>query len=94
MEAALASATRKKHGGDIDVRVVIDRKTGDYTTFRRWEIVPDPEQGVLEAPSRQITESAAAILEPQLGVGDFIEEIESLGRRVALTPDQAELFKK
>ncbi|AFL75044.1 transcription termination factor NusA [Thiocystis violascens] len=91
IEAALASATRKKHGGDIDVRVVIDRKTGDYNTFRRWEIVTDPEQGVLEAPSRQITESAAAILEPQLGVGDFIEEeIESVlfGRIAAQTAKQ------
>ncbi|MBK5963877.1 transcription termination/antitermination protein NusA [Thiocystis minor] len=91
IEAALASATRKKHGGDIDVRVVIDRKTGDYNTFRRWEIVPDPEQGVLEAPSRQITESAAAILEPQLEVGDFIEEeIESVlfGRIAAQTAKQ------
>lgn len=90
IEAALASATRKKHGGDIDVRVVIDRKTGDYTTFRRWEIVTDPE-GVLEAPSRQITESAAAILEPQLAVSDFIEEeIDSVlfGRIAAQTAKQ------
>ena len=91
IEAALASATRKKHGGDIDVRVVIDRKTGDYRTFRRWEIVPDPEQGTLDAPSRQITQSAAAILEPELDVGDFIEEeIESelFGRIAAQTAKQ------
>ncbi len=91
IEAALASATRKKHGGDIDVRVVIDRKTGDYSSFRRWEIVADPEQGVLEAPSRQITRSAAAILEPRLGLGDFIEEeIESelFGRIAAQTAKQ------
>ena len=91
IEAALASATRKKHGGEIDVRVAIDRKTGDYRTFRRWEIVPDPEQGVLDAPSRQITQSAAAILEPQLSVGDFIEEeidSEAFGRIAAQTAKQ------
>ncbi|EGV31438.1 NusA antitermination factor [Thiorhodococcus drewsii AZ1] len=91
IEAALASATRKKHGGEIEARVVIDRKTGDYRTYRRWEIVPDPEEGVLEAPSRQITQSAAAILEPTLGVGDFIEEeIESelFGRIAAQTAKQ------
>lgn len=91
IEAALASATRKKHGGDIDARVVIDRKTGDYRTYRRWEIVPDPEEGVLEAPARQITASAAEMLQPELGVGDFIEEeIESelFGRIAAQTAKQ------
>ncbi|QVL49939.1 MAG: transcription termination/antitermination protein NusA [Thiocapsa sp.] len=91
IEAALASATRKKHGGEIDVRVAIDRKTGDYRSFRRWEIVPDPEQGVLDAPSRQITESAAQILEPELGPGDFIEEeidSELFGRIAAQTAKQ------
>jgi transcription termination/antitermination protein NusA len=91
IEAALASATRKKYGGEIDVRVVIDRKTGDYRTFRRWEIVTDPQEGVLDAPSRQITQSAAEILEPALGVGDFIEEeIESelFGRIAAQTAKQ------
>jgi N utilization substance protein A len=41
MEAALASATRKKHGGDVEARVSIDRETGDYETFRRWEVVED-----------------------------------------------------
>ncbi|RKT46101.1 transcription termination factor NusA [Thiocapsa rosea] len=91
IEAALASATRKKHGGEIDVRVAIDRKTGDYRSFRRWEIVPDPELGVLDAPSRQITESAAQILEPELGLGDFIEEeidSELFGRIAAQTAKQ------
>jgi transcription termination factor NusA len=91
IEAALASATRKKHGGEIDVRVAIDRKTGDYRTFRRWEIVSDPEQGVLDAPSRQITYSAAQILEPELGLGDFVEEeidSELFGRIAAQTAKQ------
>ncbi|WP_373510885.1 transcription termination factor NusA [Thiocapsa sp.] len=91
IEAALASATRKKHGGEIDVRVTIDRKTGDYRSFRRWEIVPDPEQGVLESPSRQITYSAAQILEPELAPGDFIEEeidSELFGRIAAQTAKQ------
>ncbi len=90
IEAALASATRKKQGGDVDVRVLIDRKTGDYRTFRRWEIVTDPDGG-LDAPARQITASAAAILEPTLNVGEFIEEeIESelFGRIAAQTAKQ------
>ncbi len=41
LEAALASATRKRHPEEIDVRVAIDRETGEYDTFRRWEVVDD-----------------------------------------------------
>ena len=91
IEAALASATRKKHSGEIDVRVAIDRKTGDYRSFRRWEVVEDPLEGVLEAPERQITLSAAQILEPGLGVGGFMEEeidSELFGRIAAQTAKQ------
>ncbi len=91
IEAALASATRKKHGGEIDARVVIDRKTGDYRTFRRWEVVEDPVAGGLEAPERQITLSAAEMLEPGLKAGDFMEEeidSELFGRIAAQTAKQ------
>ena len=91
IEAALASATRKKHGGEIEARVVIDRKTGDYRTFRRWEVIEDPVEGVLEAPERQITLSAAEILEPGLKAGDFMEEeidSELFGRIAAQTAKQ------
>ncbi len=41
LEAALASATRKRHPEEVDVRVAIDRDTGEYDTFRRWEVVDD-----------------------------------------------------
>ncbi|HSS64175.1 MAG TPA: transcription termination factor NusA [Gammaproteobacteria bacterium] len=49
IEAALASATRKRHREDIDVRVAIDRETGDYDTFRRWLVVDDETLGSGEA---------------------------------------------
>ncbi|TVQ87737.1 MAG: transcription termination/antitermination protein NusA [Chromatiaceae bacterium] len=91
IEAALASATRKKHGGDIDARVVINRETGAYDTFRRWEVVADQDGQPLEAPERQITLSAAQELEPGRQLGDFIEEqIESVlfGRIAAQTAKQ------
>jgi N utilization substance protein A len=91
IEAALASATRKKHGGDVEVRVAIDRATGDYETFRRWEVVEDQDGEPLEAPERQITLSAAQALEPELDLGGFIEEqIESVlfGRIAAQTAKQ------
>ncbi len=45
IEAALASATRKRHGDDIDVRVAIDRETGEYETFRRWIVFADESDG-------------------------------------------------
>lgn len=91
IEAALASATRKKYGGEIDARVAIDRKTGDYRTFRRWEVVEDPQEGVLEAPEREITLSAAEVLEPGITAGGFIEEeidSELFGRIAAQTAKQ------
>jgi len=91
MEAALASATRKKHGGDIEARGAIDRETGDYATFRRWEVVEDQDGEPLEAPERQITVSAAQTLDPAMQLGDYVEEqIESVlfGRIAAQTAKQ------
>ena len=60
IEAALASATRKKHGGDIEARVAIDRDTGAYQTFRRWLVVPD-EMEELENPEAEIRHDNSAV---------------------------------
>jgi N utilization substance protein A len=96
IEAALASATRKKHVGDIDVRVAIDRESGNYDTFRRWEIVPDEgpmvagEEAVF-VPERQIRLSEARAHKPDAEVGQFLEEpMESVafGRIAAQTAKQ------
>jgi len=89
LEAALASATRKRHGGDIEVRVKIDRSTGDYLTYRCWEIVEDDAE--MEFPLRQMTLSAAQYDAPELELGGFVEEeIESVdfGRIAAQTAKQ------
>ena len=48
LETALATATKKKYEGEIEVRVEIDRKTGDYDTYRRWVVVAD--QASMENP--------------------------------------------
>lgn len=91
IEAALASATRKKHGGDIEVRVAIDRDSGDYETFRRWEVVDLPDGELLEHPTAQITLAAAQAEDPSLQPGDFIEDdMESIefGRIAAQTAKQ------
>ena len=53
LELALASATKKKHAVDMDVRVSIDRKTGEYSTYRRWQYV---EYDMLENGASQIDE--------------------------------------
>ena len=90
IEAALASATKKKHGQDIEVRVDIDRKTGDYDTFRRWEVVESGDNG-LEEPLRQTTLEAAQYEQPEIELGGFIEEqIDSVefGRIAAQTAKQ------
>lgn len=89
IEAALASATKKKHREDIDARVSIDRKNGEYQTFRRWEVIDDEEE--MESEDRQIFLSAAKEQDASLEVGDFIEEeIESaeFGRIAAQTAKQ------
>ncbi len=91
IEAALATASKKRHGGDIDVRVAIDRTSGEYDTFRRWEVMDDSETQILEFPERQITLGAAREDEPDIQPGDFVEEqIESVdfGRIAAQTAKQ------
>jgi len=91
IEIALATASRKKQGKDIEVRVSIDRETGAYDTFRRWEVVEELEEGGLEFPLKQITLEAAQIDEPDIQLGDYIEEpIESVefGRIAAQTAKQ------
>lgn len=71
IEAALASATQKKHEGEIGVRVAVDRQTGDYETFRRWEVVDNDAE--IEFPDQQIPLDEAKQQDPNLNVGDFIE---------------------
>jgi N utilization substance protein A len=92
LEAALAMATKKKYEGDIEVRVDIDRATGEYDTYRRWEVVEDTGES-LEFPYSQIGLEAARLSEERddVQVGDFIEEpIESIefGRIAAQTAKQ------
>ena len=52
VESALAQATKKLYEGDVDIRVAIDRDSGNYETFRRWHVVPD-EAG-LQLPDQEI----------------------------------------
>ena len=73
IEAALASATKKRSREDIEVRVAIDHETGDYATFRQWEVVEDSPEP-LEFPTRQVQLSDATAKGNGIEAGDFIEE--------------------
>ena len=74
LESALATTTKKKYEQEIDVRVEIDRKSGDFDTFRRWVIVEEVTQ-----PTKEITLEAARFEDESLNVGDYVEDqIESV----------------
>ncbi|HEY0842259.1 transcription termination factor NusA [Methylotenera sp.] len=69
LELALASATKKKHHDDADVRVAIDRESGEYQTFRRWQYV---DYDLLENSAYQIDEEDDR--SKGLTIGDYYEE--------------------
>lgn len=71
LEMALASATKKRFQEEADVRVAIDRDTGDYESFRRWQVVPDDQ---LENPPAQIPLSEAMKVHADIQPEEFIEE--------------------
>ena len=93
IELALASATRRKHGIDMDVRIDIDRETGLYDSYRRWTIVEDEEY---ESEDRHLLLEEAQETNPEAALGDVIEEeMESVefGRIAAQTAKQVILQK-
>jgi N utilization substance protein A len=73
LEAALAAAARKKHGEEWDVRVAINRKTGDYETFRRWKVFAD-DSTELENPDRELRMDDAIDLSKDAEPGGMVEE--------------------
>jgi transcription termination/antitermination protein NusA len=94
VEAALASASKKLHGGEVDIRVSIDRETGGYETFRRWHVVPS-EAG-LQNPDAEILLFEAQEQIGDIEVDDYIEEpVESvsIGRIGAQAAKQVILQK-
>jgi N utilization substance protein A len=103
LEAALASATKKRFTDDVDVRVAIDRATGDYEAFRRWEVIDraaryaelelvnEGDEPDLEFPERQIFLEEASEKQFGITVGDFLEEpleAAEFGRIAAQTAKQ------
>ena len=74
LESALALSTKKKYEQEIDVRVVINTKTGEFDTFRRWLVVDE-----VTNPTKEITLEAAQFDDPNVQLGDYVEDqIESV----------------
>ena len=71
LELALASATKKRFQEDVEVRVEIDRNTGEYASFRRWQVTADD---LIENPAAQIGLSEASARDESLNEGDYVEE--------------------
>src|SRR5260370_16307157 len=91
LEMALASATKKRFRDEVDVRVEIDRESGEYHAFRRWTVVPDEEH---EEPAHQIAITDAVEENPEAVLGDVIEEPlepETFGRIAPHAPNHLTL---
>ncbi len=72
LESALASATKKRFSEEeADVRVSIDRQTGEYESFRRWQVMDDE---TFETPELHIKQSEAEKLNPGIQLEEFVEE--------------------
>ncbi len=90
IEAALASATRSRHGEDIEVRVAIDRETGEYDTFRTWLVFED-ESPDLEFPDRELRMIDAVDVDENAEPGGHVEvpmDSVEFGRIAAQTAKQ------
>ena len=74
IQAALESATRKRAGKDIGVRVELDRQTGDYETFRSWEVCADDEEAAQERPDYYMLLSVAEARQKGVAIAEHIEE--------------------
>ena len=94
VELALAQATKKLYQGEVDIRVSMDRDSGDYETFRRWLVVPDAAG--LQNPEAEELLMDAKERVADVEEGEYIEElIESLpiGRIGAMAAKQVILQK-
>ena len=93
LELAIASATKKRIHDEADVRVEINRETGEYEAFRRWLVLDDEE---VEIPAQQIGLSEACVDDAEVQINDYIEEsLEAIdfGRIGAQTAKQVILQK-
>ena len=89
IEAALAMATKKRYDSEVEIRVAIDRVTGDYESFRRWLAIES--NASLEFSDKELHLCDALEIDAKAQVGGYVEEpIESIafGRIAAQTAKQ------
>lgn len=89
LELALETATKRRYDDEVELRVAMDRETGEYETFQRWEVVPDDEE--VEFPAAQLVLTEAKEKDASLEIGSFYEipvESEDFGRIGAQTSKQ------
>ncbi|MEE2915422.1 MAG: transcription termination factor NusA [Pseudomonadota bacterium] len=94
LELALATATKKRYADEVELRVEIDRESGEYDTFRRWRVLGDDEES--EMAQAELTLQEVADRNLNLAVGEFYEEpVESIeyGRIAAQTAKQVVVQK-
>ncbi len=94
LELALATATKKRYADEVELRVAIDRESGEYDTFRRWRVLADDEES--EMAEAELTLQEVADRNLNLAVGEFYEEpVESIeyGRIAAQTAKQVVVQK-
>jgi N utilization substance protein A len=72
LEGALASAMKKRFKEDADIRVSVDRSSGDHEGYRRWLVVPD-EAGLQEPDQQEMLSDAQEVV-ADIEVGEYIEE--------------------
>ena len=92
LEHALAQATKKQYPGEVDIRVAMNRETGEYDTFRRWLVVPN-EAGLQNPDAEELLMDAQERV-PDVAEGEYIEEqVPSMpiGRIGAMTAKQVVL---
>ena len=85
IELALATATKKRYDEDADIRVEIDRESGDYETFRRWVVVPDDQLAML---GTEFTIEEAHEQDSALGAGDVTRKRSKMSASAALQRKQ------
>ncbi|WP_339803394.1 transcription termination factor NusA [uncultured Marinobacter sp.] len=94
IELALATAAKKRFDDEeADIRVSIDRRTGEYETFRRWLVV---DNDAVPALGTELTMQEAEEIDKDLRPGDMHEEkveSESFGRIGAQAAKQI-IFQK
>ena len=71
IEMALATATKKRYNENSNIEVVIDSVTGDYETFRLWEVVSDED---IEDTGIEIVLTDAQAKDNTISIGSFIKE--------------------